>query len=81
MNLRARTKITSHFRISSSGHLRTIFTYTILNVGLPTLPVLQIDPICPKSEREFSEVIFLHEPSRRKLGAEKLCKSLMCRGN
>ena len=59
MNLRTRTKITSHFRISSSGHLTTIFTYTILNVGLPTLAVLQIDPICPKSEREFCEVIFV----------------------
>jgi len=60
IRLRARAKITSHFRISSSGHLRPIFTHTILNVGLPTLAVVlpQVDPICPKSEREFCEVIF-----------------------
>ncbi len=59
-DLRARAKITSHFRISSSGHLRPIFTHTILNVGVPALAVvlLQVDQICPKSEREFCEGIF-----------------------
>ena len=55
INLRARERITPHFRIPSSGHLEPIFTRTILNVGLPTLAVVltQIDSICPKSGREF----------------------------
>jgi hypothetical protein len=60
MYLRARAKITSNFRIPSSGHLGPIFTHTIFNVDHATLPVMlpQIDPICHKSEREFWEVIF-----------------------
>ena len=57
--LRAREIITSHFRIPPSGQLGPIFTCTILNVGMATLAVVltQIDPICPKSGREFWGVI------------------------
>ena len=64
--LRARETITSHFRIPSSRHLEPTFTRTILNVGFATLAVLlhQIDSICPKSGREFLEVIVSRALSR-----------------
>ena len=57
--LRARETITAHFRIPPSGHLGPLFTRTILNVALATPPVAlpQVSPICPKSGREFREVI------------------------
>ena len=57
--LRARETISSNFRIPSSGHLEPIFPRKILNVGFATPEVLlpQIDTICPKSGREFWEVI------------------------
>ncbi len=58
--LRARAKITSHFRIPSSCHLGPIFTRTILNVGFATPAVVlpQIAPIWHKAGSEFLEVIF-----------------------
>ena len=57
--LRARERITSHFRIPSSGHLEPIFTRKILNVGFATPAVLlrQIGSRWPKSGREFLAVI------------------------
>ena len=57
--LRARERITSHFRIPSSSHLEPIFTRKILNVAFATPAVLlpQIDSIWPKSGREFLEGI------------------------
>ena len=57
--LRARQTIPSHFPILASGQLGPIFTLIILNVGHATPPVVlpQIDPIRPKSGREFWEGI------------------------
>jgi len=59
VTVRARETITSHFRIPPSGHLGPFFTRTILNVGVATLAGVfpQINPICPKSGREFQEGI------------------------
>ena len=76
-SLRVRAKITTHFHISYSGHLRPIFTRTILNVGLSTLAVvfLQIDPIWPKSEREFCEVIFARTLMKEKGSIAVLSKN------
>ncbi len=59
IELRAHETITSHFRFPPSGHLGPIFTRKIHNVGLATPAALlpQVDPIFPKSGREFWEVI------------------------
>ncbi len=57
--LRARERITSHFRIPSSSHLEPIFNRKILNVGFatPAVLLLKMGSIWPKSGREFWEVI------------------------
>jgi len=57
--LRAREKITPHFRLLSSGHLEPIFTRKILNVGFATPAVFlpQIGSRWPKSGLEFWKVI------------------------
>ena len=71
--LRARERITSHFRIPSLSHLEPIFTRKILNVGFATPAVLlpQIDSIWLKSGREFLEVIL-----SRALRMDGLCDGL-----
>ncbi len=55
--LRARLKITSHFRIPSSGHLCPILNRKIFEIDPLLVPLLagqfRIEQIWPKSEREF----------------------------
>jgi len=65
--LRARAEITSHFRIPSSGHPGPILKRKILNVvpATPAVLRLRIDPIRPKSGREFRELISARALSAR----------------
>ena len=69
LSLRARERITSHFRIPSSSQIEPIFTHTILNVGFATPAVVlpQIDSIWHKSGREFLEGIISRAPRKESL--------------